>query len=149
NDRARTSAYFALERALQMNPNRQDVRRTVARVATGLGLFHHAKVHLKELAKGGTDDAELLRLEARCEAGLHEFEKAADLYDKAIRKEPGHTETALEYALLLRQQQDPASADQVIEVMVELGGQLPAVRAAAARYYRNHGDLKKAREHVG
>ncbi|MBM4070086.1 MAG: tetratricopeptide repeat protein [Planctomycetes bacterium] len=147
--RARADAFRILEHALRRSPDRQDIRREVARLALQLGRFAEARVRLAELLTVAPNDVELLRLKAQCEVGAKDYQKAADTFDRAFQHAKRDHTLSVQYAFLLRDKLNKAEdADEVVEVMVAANqGALPA-QLAAVRYYQHFGLWKQADRHV-
>src|SRR5437762_5933539 len=74
--RALQQAYLVLEQSLRRDPERQDIRRRIVRLALDKWLDRpsDALEHLNKLAPD--QDAELLSLRARCHTALRDFPKA-------------------------------------------------------------------------
>ena len=146
--KARLKAFFTLERALRQLP-RADLRRQAATAALDLGRFSDARAHLELLLKDSPADAELLRLQGRCEAGTHAFNKAAATFARALVLAPADSDLAIEYADLLRDSlRRPEAADAVLEKMVRANPRAPQTRLAAARSWYRAGAPDRAGEHV-
>src|SRR5262249_47548755 len=108
-------AFFTLDRVLNRDAARDDVRRRVIRLALRLGNYKDAHHHLNYLLTKSRDDAELLHLQARSFAGELKFNEALASYDRSLLQDPKQIEASLELAELLRRQERPREADRAIE----------------------------------
>jgi tetratricopeptide (TPR) repeat protein len=111
-------AFFALERALRLDPGRNDLRRQAAELAMepGLGRFSDARVHLEALLDGdAAGDADLLAMLGRALEGDGEDREAEQAYREALEVDPHRVEAYVRLASLLREQLiDEESADRVM-----------------------------------
>src|SRR5262245_20411799 len=84
--KAKAQAYYKLEQALRREPERQDVRRLVIRLAMDpmLGRYGEALEELKVLNAALGEDAERLKLEGRCHAALRQFKEARKSLEKSV-----------------------------------------------------------------
>ena len=147
---------MALEQVLRREPERQDLRRKVARIAIDLGRFADAREHLRLLLKSSPDDGELELLLGRCEEGNDHFTEAASWYEKARKHAPEQIDGHVRLAYLLRNRLDqPEGADRVMDEMVkanEKSKQLFRSYLERARYRKQFGladaasDIMRARE---
>ena len=148
-------AFIILDKVVRLDGTRQDVRRQLVRIAVALGQFSDARYHLAALQKEAVDDAELLRLQARCEVGEAQYWKARDYYKQALEKDPSGVDLRLEYARLLRGKlQQQAEADDVMGQLLEEAPRSVPAHLAVARYYRQfaspeNGLLDKAHKAIG
>jgi tetratricopeptide (TPR) repeat protein len=139
-----------LQQVLHRDGRRQDVRREAVGLALRLGLFGEARVELEILLKDGPEDAELLHLRGRCEAGLRRYDRAVGWYKKAVRKDPRRHAAFLEYAALLRGPLgSPGEADAVVDALVAGDPRSPQARLLAARYFQRCGLPGRAEPHLG
>lgn len=105
------SAVRVYEKALLRDPDDQETRRRLVRLAVPLELFSEAKGHL-EFWPPDQLDGELAALYGRCEEGVGRFAEAAERYRQALGLEPTRIETYTRLADLLRAQlHDPDQAD--------------------------------------
>jgi tetratricopeptide (TPR) repeat protein len=148
--RDKMEAYFVLDRVVNRDGSRQDVRLEVIRLAIELGRFEDARVHIDQLLKLVPADAVVLGLRARCEAGAHQFHAARDYYDRAVQLDASRVDLWEEYATLLRVRFPEVRdrADLEIEKMIEANPRSAAGRLAAARYLLKSGEADKAAEHM-
>jgi tetratricopeptide (TPR) repeat protein len=147
--REKLEAFFVLERAVSRAPAHADLRRKAATRALELGRFGEARAHLETLRKASPADPGLLQLLGRCEAGTHEFAKAAEWFAWATRLAPADSDLAVEYARLLRERLGrPEAADEVIEAMVGADERSFRGRLAAARYHLQAGAPDRADTHA-
>lgn len=141
----RTRAYIILTEALNQNPGRADLLRPLVPLALGLGRLHEARGFLADLRRQGVEDADLFRQQARLEVLEQRPQEAEKWYGKAVKTAPADPGLALELAALLRERLHvPDLADLEIDRLLQAGGNSPAARLAAARYYRRWGNLEKA-----
>jgi tetratricopeptide (TPR) repeat protein len=98
--KAKLRAFFALSRAVQLEPDNRDVRRRLVEVAMHpwLQRFADAAEHLEQLPREG----ELLGLRARCLEENTKYLDARGLYEEAIAAAPHKLENYVRLADLLR-----------------------------------------------
>jgi len=152
---ARARAFFKLENVLRRDPKREDIRRLAALVAMEFRRYPDAKEHLSKLRDANPKDASLVKWMAYCASGEEQYEKAAELFRKALSLDEHDIELYVGYASLLRQKLDQAeTADQQIEAMIEANKELTDAkevsntRMEAARYYYRTKQWEKAAEHL-
>jgi cellulose synthase operon protein C len=146
--RAQLRAYLVLDRVLQLEPQRADVRRRAAQVAIDLRCYTDAKDHLEVLAKAAPKDAELEELLGKCEAGRGEYLEARKHFQNAVRLAPERITSYALFAWLLQSQPDKVKnrdesaekikklADDSIEAMVKANAQSFRAYLERARYRR-------------
>ncbi len=141
----RIAAFFALERVLRQQPEREDVRRRLATAAMTLRRHGDARDHLLLLVEAHPEDADLMDQLGQCEEGTTRFAEAALCYERSIRQAPQRLETATRLAALLRKRlQRPEDADRVMTALVEANPTATAAYLARARYRQQHGALIEA-----
>src|SRR5205809_1976051 len=100
--KGRLRAFLALQQVLVREPQRQDIRRHLVRLATSLGRFTDAREHLEILLKSSSDDAELEQLLGQSEEANGQYSKAAAWFQKAIEHAPDQIDSYVRRAHLLR-----------------------------------------------
>jgi tetratricopeptide (TPR) repeat protein len=149
NPRDLFRALGALDKALEVDGERTDLRKEAAESALQLGETSECRDHLTVLMAANPKDADLLQLRARCEARAGEYGKANDDLTQAIGLAPHEPEYYVLQAALLRQRlQKPDGADQAINNMVKANPRSVAARMAAARYYSALGQRDPAEENI-
>src|SRR5262249_28186297 len=112
----RVRAFFILERVLQRDDSRTEVRHRLVPLAMSLDRFADAKVHLEILLLGAREDPKLQGQMALCEEASAHFAPAAEWYFKAIEGDPQQLGSHERLAYLLRQRLDrPKDADDVMK----------------------------------
>lgn len=107
-DRLRQQALFVLEGVVAREPDRQDLRRQLARIALGLGRTDVAAEHLTRLHDELPADGEVTCLLAECREAQEKYADAALLYWDAVGRAPRHEPGYVRLALLLRRPDRPA-----------------------------------------
>jgi tetratricopeptide (TPR) repeat protein len=137
-------AFLVLEQALRHLPDRDDVRRWLARIAVQIERFDDGREHLKKFGPPAAfKDGELHDLFGQCEEGLGKYQSAARHYKKATRFPPRPLESYLRLANLYRtgrakplaEDRAPDPADKVINALVA-DKRSAAAYLARARYLR-------------
>ncbi len=96
-------AFLVLEKAVRLEPGRDDVRRRLAELAVSIGRTLDAREHLTRLLNGPSPhDPGLEYLLGRCEEADAHFPQARADYEKAIKDGPQRVETYVRLASLLR-----------------------------------------------
>ena len=110
-----TNAYFALEKALALDPSKDDLRRQLVPIALRLQRNKDAWEHLLKLPSDG--ETETLR--GQWFETEKKPEEAIKSYSKAVALDPHQIETSVRLARLMRQYQpNPRDADKVIDAVV-------------------------------
>jgi cellulose synthase operon protein C len=100
--RTRQQALFVLEQVVARDPQRQDMRRLLARVAMDLGRPEVALEHLNQLHAELQEDGEVDALLAQCHESQEHYADAALLYWEATEKAPQERDSYVRLAALLR-----------------------------------------------
>lgn len=153
---AKFRALQILNKVLQRDPERNDVRRSAVKLSIELGRYTDAREDLlTHLHAANSKDGELQFLLAQCFENTGDYQAARETYEKTIKVAPSKIDAHLRLALLLRQRdpkalfgnetRDRASiirdADKSIDDMV--GANPQAFRAYLARAnYRRAFQLK-------
>ncbi len=95
-------ALSVLERAVLRDPNRNDLRRRVVRMAMELRRYTNARDDIDRLLKAFPDDGELEAMSGFCFEQLGKFEDARKQYEKAIKHAPTTIDNYRHLASLLR-----------------------------------------------
>ena len=116
-----TPAFLALEKAIRIEPDRNDVRRRLVELAMQLGRFSDAIDHLqKHLLKSFPDESELLDQLARCQIAKSDYTDAEASLNKSIEKQPKRLEPYFMLAVVLNEKLErTADADAIIKKMVD------------------------------
>jgi tetratricopeptide (TPR) repeat protein len=133
--RQRENVLYALETALRLNADRDDVRRRIVTVDMDLGRFADARVHLDVLLNR-SHNADLLYQRGRCFEAEEKYEDAANEYEKAYQSDRKHVDSYVRLAGLLRYQLH--NGKDTVELMAKMVKESDSFRAplARARYYR-------------
>jgi tetratricopeptide (TPR) repeat protein len=148
--RALMRSFYVLEKVVRENPDRAKARRRLVEVAMRVGDFSGASVHLAELLKAGTD-AELMRLQARCQEELGEYKLACKTYTEVLARPATKPEDYVRLAELLsgdhkreampekkRDSEIEAEADKIIDAMLHEHGASFQAHLASALYLKKH-----------
>jgi tetratricopeptide (TPR) repeat protein len=142
-------ALVALEKAIDVDGQRNDVRREFARLALAAGRFAEAKQHASFLLTITPKDAELERWLGQCEQALENHPEAAEFFAQSIEHQPQQVEVYGWRADLLRQRLgQPEKADQVVKAMLAANPKSAPARLVAARYYSSAGLLDEAEREI-
>src|SRR5262249_47037684 len=138
------AAFLTLEKVVQKDPRRSDVRRKLAHLALKMGRFSDTEAHVHALKEQFPKDGELQHLLAMCAEGTAKFTLAKKHYEEAIKLSPKHIDSYVQLAHLLRQQlrksldDADGKADAVMVNLVKADPSAPAY-LARARYWRERG----------
>jgi predicted Zn-dependent protease len=77
-------------RVVELDPERDDARKWLARGLIIAGHYGEATTHLDRLRRHSPDDAELVVLQARAFKGLSQLPQARALLDELLAKQPAH-----------------------------------------------------------
>jgi len=139
------AAFFALEHALRLAPQRHDVRRQLVQVAMKVRRHTDAHDHLQVLLEAHPDDAEIEDLLAQCAEANAQFAQAADWCERSLRHAPGRIDGYVRHADLLRRRLNrPEDADRAMERLVNANADSAPAWLARARYRQMHGTFADA-----
>jgi tetratricopeptide (TPR) repeat protein len=153
NQQARERALFVLEPVITREPQRNDLRRLVVRLAMALKppRWDTVNNHLNALETAYPEDAEVAALWA----GYHEAAKDGDLskavqsYKKAIKLVPGQGENYVRLAALYRDRlNQPEDADSVMNQLVQTNPASFQACLQRGRYRIKNRDLNGAEQDV-
>ena len=121
SSRAKNRVFLVEEKAVRLDPSRDDVRRQLADLEVDMGRTLDARVNLEYLLENSSpNDAELEVLLGRCEEADGHFQKAADDYELARTHDPRRVEAYVHLASVLRRRLDRAGdADGLMDEMVK------------------------------
>lgn len=149
NLRLRFKSFFVLEKALRLEPQRQDLRRQVAKIAIEMGRFTDAQAHLDELDKSATKDGESEHLMGRCYEGLGDYANASKCYEDAIRDAPQQVESyEFRARVLLHHLNQPRQAEEVMKELIAKNGQSWVAFLARARFWHDLKSPEKAEQDI-
>lgn len=136
------TAARVMERALRVDPARDDIRKRVVRLwmNTRPPSYSGAKPHIDHLLESrdskNRDDAEIRELAGRVEEGLGHFTEARDHYKAAIELKPDLVDVYTQLAELLRDRlNDAARANTVMDAEQQSAGGLITSNPSSARAY--------------
>ncbi|WP_169978972.1 tetratricopeptide repeat protein [Tautonia rosea] len=144
-------AFLVLERALRLDPSRDDVRRKAVELAMrpDLARFNDAVVHLKVLLDKEPEDPELRFLMASALDGDRKDDEAEEAYQEALKVDPQRIETYVRLADLYRDRFDnEAAADRVMGITSTIEG-LVANNPDDASAYLERGLYRARHEQEG
>jgi predicted Zn-dependent protease len=119
--RAASAAAEDFRRVLELDPERDDARRQLARNFLKIGRYDEAAVHLNYLHKRRPADAELQVNLARCEIELGRREEARSLLDAVLTDHEGNRAALLEHGRLALREGEPAEAEEWLRKAVKAG----------------------------
>jgi len=139
-------AFWLLERATRLDPDRDDARRKLVEVLIRLGRHQDAKEHLEQyLLKASPEDGQLRDLLARCQEATGSAELAAQSYRLAIQYSPQRLETYQRLASLLAHRLNrPREADQWMERLVASNPRSAEAYVVRGRYLKGLGRVDEA-----
>jgi tetratricopeptide (TPR) repeat protein len=147
NPSGRLRAFLTLERVLQQQPDRTDVRHELVRIAMApdLGRFSDARHHLQTLLRDTPGRADLELLLGRCYDAQREYSQAVECYRKVIKHDPAQIEAYTRLAAVLRHQlKQRAEANEVMDAAVRANAGSAPAYLARAHYRRAAGMLELA-----
>jgi tetratricopeptide (TPR) repeat protein len=113
---SRANALFVLEQVVAREPDRQNLRRPLVRVATELGQFDLAAEHLQVLLKEQPRDAEVHFLRGGWYEARKKYARAQECYQKAAELAPKEAKYPVRRAeVLFARLNKPREAQKVIE----------------------------------
>ncbi len=153
----RERAYYFLEAALRVLPDREDLRRQAIRTAGELRRHADAIHHLKVLDEAaGGKDPDIVEALAKNEAARRNWQEAEKRYEQTIGLAPKRTGAYVALARLLRHELNrprPADADKVIERMAKANPEDRQTQVARAAYLRetdlSAADRERLRQTIG
>jgi tetratricopeptide (TPR) repeat protein len=149
----RWRAHGVLEQVLARRPDRQDVRRRLARLAMKLGRNADARAQLEILRATSPRDGELDLLLGRCAEAMGDYSQAVSWYERGVEHSPTRVDNYVRLAELLQYRFDqPRRAREVLDRLVDADGQSFAPYLARARFHQRRAavelaawDLERAR----
>lgn len=135
-------AYVAamLDRALQIEPKRSDLRRRVVVIDLQLGQWSECLDHLERLLPESPNDAELLANLGICQEAIARHTEAAASFEASLKADPARVATSLHYAdLLLRRLYRPDDARRVLDACVAQCPDSAEARLGLARFLKATG----------
>jgi tetratricopeptide (TPR) repeat protein len=137
-----------VDRALQITPDRSDLRRRLVKMNLKIGRWGECLDHIDRLMPQFPDDPELLSALGSCKEAIGKPSEAAAAFEKAWKLDPKRVATALDYAMLLgRHLGRPEEAGRILEQAVQTNPDNSEVRLGLARFYRatgKHADAEAA-----
>ncbi len=147
-------AFVTLEKALRLDPTRDEVRRRLVEVALRLRRHRDAEEHLQtHLLPSAPDDPELLRFLGLCQVAEQEYLRAAETFRRAIEADPHGVDHYLHLTLLLREHPDAfadearwqsESADTWMDRLVEVNEDSARAHLARGHYRYSVGRFEEA-----
>ncbi len=142
-------AFYSLQRALNVAPERLELRKELVRFGVRLSRVRECKKELKELVDEFPQDPEVLLLAARGALQLQEPDEARQRYEELLRLGPADVSVELEYVFLLSNElNDKPAADAAMEKALQRDDIPAELHASAATYYFQRGQMDKAERHV-
>jgi tetratricopeptide (TPR) repeat protein len=142
SNRARENALFVLEQVVARDPERNDLRRPLVRIATELGQFDLARKHLDILEKVFPSDGEVQFLLGGWHEAQTKYKPAELCFRKACELSPKNPDYLVHLADLLHQKLDrPEQAREVVNRARKLAPDEPNVLLLAATLAQGRGPL--------
>ena len=140
-------ALAAFETALRNDPERQELRREIARTLVSLERFGEARQHLERLLEQLPHDPELAALLARSQAGAGDSVLAAQTLQIALESTPERLELyELLSSLPVETARTPAAAIEPLDVMIAAHPRSADAYLVRSAVRRRGGDLAAARQ---
>jgi len=134
-----------LDRVLQVEPGRSDVRRQLVTLKLRTGRHGECLDHLTRLLAESANDSELLSMQGVCQDAIGKHAEAAESFELALKTDPKRIETSVEYAeLLYRRLHRSDDARRVLERAVAANPENAPARLAMARFWKGVGKLAEA-----
>lgn len=134
-----------LDRAVQMEPTRNDLRRRLVAMNLQLGRWGECLDHLERLLTASPDDAELLAHLGVCQEAIAKPHDAARSFERSWKLNPKRADTAIDYAgLLYKQLQRPDDARAVFDAALRENPNHAELRICYARLMRELGQTAEA-----
>ncbi len=112
-------AYFILEKALRLDPERSDTRRKLVMLGLQLGRYQDVRLNLEVLLREFPEDGELWAWLGACLAAQSEIEQARETFANAIKFAPDRLDTyGMLASLLLNNSKQFAEAAACMDQMV-------------------------------
>ena len=143
---ATREAAVVLEGVLRAQPNRDDLRRQLAKIELGIGRRTDAESHVQVLLVNSPSDAALWDLLGTCQASGGQFGPAADSLQKALGYDTHQVDAYEHLAEVLRQLDRPAEADAWMDKMVQANPASARAHLLAGQYLTGIGREKEARQ---
>jgi tetratricopeptide (TPR) repeat protein len=139
-----------LERVLQQDPQRHDVRRKAIELYLQYGRPKDALAHLEQLQKPFPDNPDDWEKRGQAEAQLQHFEKAVKAFDEAVHHDPGRVRCYVAQADLFQTRLgQPDVADRVMQAMTAANKDSGEALKAWVQYqnqYKGPTEREKARQ---
>ncbi len=140
-------AFDALETALRLDRERDDVRERLIEYTMLLGRIPDAIEHITVLLDKTPDDGELLARLGQCYIRQNKLDEARDALDRSLEAAPERVETYGTYAQLARNRlDDPELADELLNRMIEQNPGSERAYLIRAQYRNAFGLLEEARQ---
>jgi predicted Zn-dependent protease len=119
--RAASAAAEDFRRVVELDPERDDARRLLARNFLKIGRYDEALTHLNYLHKRRPADTELRVNLARCQIELGSRDEARAALDAVLAEHPGNRGALVEQGRLALRQGEPAQAEEWLRKAVDAG----------------------------
>ena len=142
--REQERAFYALDAALRLSPERVDLRRKAIQAALRLNRPSDALFHLKALSEQEGETAETLETMGDIERQRGDYAKAEQLYARSTAKDATRVNAFVARAALLRTRLNrSADADRCIQDMIQANQGNPQAEMARISYTRETRGLGK------
>lgn len=140
-------AYGRLEATVRLAPDRKVARRQLVKMAMLARRHQEAKDHLEKLLGDDSKNSELLDLLGQCQAGMGNYDTAAETFKKAIANGPNQFMAYLRLAELLRYRLSrPQDADRWMEKLVSVNPKASQAHVLRGRYLLAVNEIDEAFE---
>lgn len=138
-----------LNRVLQLQPDRSDVRRRVVDLNIRIGRWGECLDQLERLLVETPNDAELHAHLGVCQESIGKTAEAAESLARAWQLNPARAATAIDYAgLLMRRMNRPDDAKKVLDEAVRHSPNSAEIHVGLAQYYRTVNKPKEAENEI-
>ncbi len=140
-------AYGRLEATVRLAPDRKVARRQLVKMAMLARRHQEAKDHLEKLRDDDPKNPELLDLLGQCQAGMGNYDTAAETFKKTIANGSNQLMAYLRLAELLRYRLSrPQDADRWMEKLVSVNPKASQAHVLRGRYLLAINEIDEALE---
>jgi predicted Zn-dependent protease len=147
--RAASGAAEDFQRVVELDPERDDARRLLARNLLKIGRYDEAYSHLNYLHKRRPSDAELTVNMARCEIERGRRAQARASLDAVLADHPGNRAALVEHGRLALREGQPAEAEEWLRKAVAAGPNDYYANWQLYESLRLQGKMSEAEEQLG
>jgi tetratricopeptide (TPR) repeat protein len=142
-----TGALEQYRAGLQFDPNSAYLRFRMASLYFTSGNIQQSMNLLEQIDVSVVSDTSVLTQMAKMFAGAGKIDRALDLFDHAIAKDPDRSQSYLEKGIFLLNGKQLADAETFIARSIELAPHVPIGYFYLGKVYQDQGKIEKAKEH--